>query len=515
MKVRLALLVSLLALSSTVALTAAEPAAAPATAAATEAAAQPKEEKSVTEHTIRIGGAPFKYSATAGTLLLRNEKEEPTASVGYVAYTKSDVADLSHRPITFAYNGGPGSSSIWLHMGVLGPRRVVTTDAGPTPPAPYQLVDNEQSILDKTDLVMIDPVGTGVSRPVGKGEGKDFWGVDQDIASIGQFILRYVNANRRWNSPKFLLGESYGTMRSAGVVEYLQSEQNMAFNGVILVSVFVDAKTAITVPGNDLAYELFLPTYSAIAWYHKALEKPPASLAALVDEARHFAAGEYRAALGKGDRLPDAERQAVIAKMSRLTGLSADYLDKANLRVSEGQFTQELLRGRHETVGRIDSRFTGVTFDLLGEEAAYDPQETAVSAAFTAGFLGYYHDELKFGLEKTYNVGAELWRQWDWKHKPPGARFPLPGWPNTGLDLARAMTLNPNLRVLVLNGYYDLATPFFGTEYTMDHLGLDPKLRDHVEMKYYESGHMMYLHPASLEQFKADVAAFIDRNHRG
>ena len=514
MTARVALSLALLVLLSLAPAPAAEPPANPQPAPAAEPAPPPKEEKSVTEHSIQIGGSALRYTATAGTLLLRNDKEEPIASVGYVAYTKADVADPSRRPITFAYNGGPGSSSIWLHMGVLGPRRVVTTDAAPTPPPPYELVDNEYSILDRTDLVMIDPVGTGVSRPVGKGEGKDFWGVDQDIRAVGQFIYRYVDSNRRWNSPKYLLGESYGTMRSAGVVDWLQSEKNMAFNGVILVSVFVDATTAITLPGNDLAFELIVPTYAAIAWYHKMIPDAPADLATLADEARRFAAGEYATALAKGDRLPDAERKAVIAKLSRWTGLSADYLDKANLRVTEGQFTQELLRQHRETVGRLDSRFTGPTFRPLSEEAEYDPQEAAISAAFTATFFGYYHDELKFGADKTYRVSAELWRDWDWKHRAPGSRFPLPGWPNTGVDLAHAMSYNPNLRVLNLNGYYDLATPYFATEYTMDHLGLDPKLRDHVEHRYFEAGHMMYLQLSSLAKFKAEVAGFIDRNDR-
>jgi carboxypeptidase C (cathepsin A) len=481
-------------------------------AATTEAPAVPKPEQSVTEHTIKLGGAPLKYKATAGTLLIRNDDDEPIAAIGYTAYTK-DGAEASQRPLTFAYNGGPGSSSIWLHMGALGPRRIVTTDAAPTPPPPYQVVDNQETVLDVTDLVMIDPVGTGLSRAVGKAKNKDFWGVDQDIDSIARFVVQYVNDNGRWNSPKYLLGESYGTMRSAGLVDALQSKWNMAFNGVVLVSVFIDAKADITLAGNDLGFEMFVPSYAAIAWYHHLLKDAP-PLDAFLAQAREFAAGPYTAALAKGDALPDTERKSVIASMSRLTGLSPSYLDKANLRVSEGEFTAELLREHAETVGRLDARFTGVALDRLAQEASEDPQATAISGAFTAAFLGYLHEELKFGAGKTYKVEADLWRDWDWKHKPPGAHFPFPGAPNTGTDLAHAIATNPALRVLVLNGYYDLATPFFGTEYTMEHLGLEKKLRANIEMKYFEAGHMMYLHPPSLAAFKAAVAGFIKATDR-
>ena len=477
-----------------------------------EAPAIPKPEQSVTEHTIKIGGAVLKYKATAGTILIRNDNDEPVAAIEYVAYTK-DGAEAAQRPLTFAYNGGPGSSSLWLHMGALGPRRIVTVDAGPTPPPPYQVVDNQESIIDTTDLVMIDPVGTGLSHAVGKAKDKDFWGVDQDIDSIARFVVQYVNDNNRWNSPKYLLGESYGTMRSAGLVDVLQSRWNMAFNGVVLISVFVNAQADITMAGNDLGYEMFLPSYAAIAWYHHLVTDAP-PLDAFLNQAREFAAGPYATALAKGDTLPDAERQAVIATMSHLTGLSPAYLDKANLRVSEGEFTAELLREHSEVVGRLDARFTGVALDRLAEEAHEDPQATAISGAFTAAFLNYLHEDLKFGQGKTYKVEADLWRDWDWKHKPAGAHFPFPGAPNTGIDLAHAIATNTALRVLVLNGYYDLATPFFGTEYTMDHLGLEKKLRGNVEMKYFDAGHMMYLHPPSLVKFKAAVAGFIKATDR-
>jgi len=474
----------------------------------------PRPEQSVTQHSVVIGGAAVPYTATAGTLIVRNEKDEPWASVGYTAYTRKDAGGASRRPITFAYNGGPGSSSIWLHMGTLGPRRVVTSDAMPTPPPPYQLVDNASSILDVTDLVMIDPVGTGFSKAVGDAKDKDFWGVDPDIESVSRFIQQYVSDNGRWNSPKYLLGESYGTLRSAGIVDYLQTRAGMAFNGVMLVSVAMDLGAIRNFPGNDRVFPLYLPTFTATAWYHKVLPGPARELEPLLAEVRKFALNEYATALLKGNALPAAERAAIIQKLHEYTGLSESYLDLANLRVGQSQFTQELMRQHRITVGRLDSRFTGVSFDPLAERAEYDPQSAAISGAYTAAFLNYLHDELKFGSDKTYRVSADVGRDWDWKHKPPGAERPLPTLPNTGLDLAHALGYNPNLRVMVLNGYYDMATPFLATESMVQHLGLEKELQPHVEMKYYPAGHMMYVYEPSLKAFKADVAEFIGRTAR-
>jgi carboxypeptidase C (cathepsin A) len=470
----------------------------------------PKPEQAVTQHSLFVGGTTVNYTATAGTLIVRNEKDQPYASVGYIAYIKRDGGDLAKRPITFSYNGGPGSSSVWLHMGVLGPKRIVTSDAAATPPPPYTVVDNAYSILDKTDLVMIDPVGTGISKAVGEAKDKEFWGVDPDIESVSRFIKQYVTENDRWNSPKYLLGESYGTTRSAGVVDYLQTNASMAFNGVILVSVALDLEAIFDLPGNERTFPMFLPTYAAVAWYHKLLPNRP-ELVPFLDEVRKFALGEYTSALLKGADLGGPERTAVAKKIHEYTGLSVDYLEKADLRVTERQFTQELLREHHETVGRLDARFTGTTLDLLAKEADYDPQSAAISGAFTASFQHYYHDELKFGRDKNYVVTAHIFRSWDFKHKAPGVPFPLPTLTNTGLDLAHALVYNPNLRVLVLNGYYDLATPFLATECMISHLGLEKGLRSHIEMKYYEAGHMMYIHEPSLKKFKGDVASFIDR----
>lgn len=472
----------------------------------------PKAEQSVTQHSISIGGKTISYTATAGTLLVRNDKDEPTASIGYVAYVQraSGDTDVARRPITFAYNGGPGSSSIWLHMGALGPRRIVTTDAGPTLPPPYRVVDNAYSLLDKTDLVMIDPVGTGLSRAVGKAEDKDFWGVDPDIESVSRFITQYVSDNHRWGSPKYLLGESYGTTRSAGVVDYLQTKSNMAFNGVILVSVALDLEAIFPLPGNDKPYPLILPTFAATAWFHHVLPQQPARLEPFLDEVRRFALGEYASALMKGDALSDSERDAVAEKLHQYTGLSTDFVKKAKLRIRESQFTQELMRDKHVTVGRLDSRFTGVSFDLLSEDSDYDPQSAAIAAPFTAAFLDYLHSDLKFGQGKTYKIeNDEIGMRWDFKHRAPGLPFPAP-FPDTGADLSHAMGYNPNLQVLTINGYYDLATPFLATEYMMSHLLLEKAQQSHIQMRYFEAGHMMYVHEPSLKQMKEAIAAFYD-----
>jgi len=471
----------------------------------------PKPEQSVTQHRIAIGGAMISYTATAGTLIVRDAKDLPYASMGFIAYAKNDVADPGHRPITFAYNGGPGASSVWLHMGVLGPRRIITSDATATPPPPFKTLDNEYSILDTTDLVMIDPVGTGFSKAVGEAENKDFWGVDPDIESVSRFIRQYITDNGRWNSPKYLLGESYGTTRSAGVVDYLQVKAGMSFNGVILVSMATDLGAIVdSLDGaryQEWQLPLYLPSYAAVAWYHKTLPNRPVELAPLLDEVRAFALGEYSHALMLGSNLQNVEREAIIDRLHRYTGLSTDYLDRADLRVTVSQFTKELLRQRRETVGRLDARFLGVAFDPLGENAEYDPQDAATTAAFTAAFLDYLHRDLSFGRGSTYVLQADAWKTWDYRHKIEGAEMPQPI-VNTGVDLAHAMGFNPNLRVLVLQGIYDLATPFLATEYQVSHLELRKNLRSHIEVKYYDAGHMMYIHEPSLKKFKSDVAAF-------
>lgn len=467
----------------------------------------PKEIKSITKHTVVIDGKTISYTATAGALILKNEKDEPIALFGYTAYTKDGESDLTKRPVTFAYNGGPGTSSYWLHMGIIGPRKVVLNDPYTVPPAPYKMEDNNNSILDVSDIVMIDPVGTGLSRAVGKAKDKDFWGVDQDIKSVSTFIKQYITQNDRWNSPKYILGESYGTLRSGGVTNYLQERMSIAVNGVILVSSILNYATQIFTDGSDIPYITFLPTYAATAWYHNKVANKPADVASFTKEARAFASGEYAAALMKGDNISDAEKEAVITKLSYYTGLSKDYLGKANMRVKEVQFLQELLREEHKVVGRIDSRYTGIAQDLLSEYAETDAQSDAISPAFTAVFMNYYYGELKMDKNYSYKpnaYGTEGF-DWDWKHNNGEAG----GMPNTAADLAQSMSHNPNLKVLSINGYYDFATAFFATEYDIAHMGLEKKLRSNITFKYYEAGHMMYINPKEAVICKKDIADFI------
>ena len=472
----------------------------------------PKEESSTTDHTIRIGNQTINYKATAGTILLKNDKDEPTALIYSTSYVKSDVKDPSQRPISFIYNGGPGSSSIWLHMGAFGPRRAVTVNADFTPPPPYQMADNMQTLLDKTDMVFIDPVGTGFSHAVGKAANKDFYGIDQDVKSLAQFVNIYVTRNDRWNSPKFLIGESYGTFRSAALGNYLQSHDSMQLNGIVLISSVLDFSTLSFDPEDDRPYIGYLPSYAAIAWYHKMLKDPPADLTAFLDEVRHFAVTEYDQALLKGDRLTAGEKADMAKKLSRYTGLSEDYLIKADLRVNEPQFAAELQRNRGLNTGRIDARFSGPSLDLLSEYAFNDPQGPAIGGAYVALWNAYVRDDLKFvqtGEDKTYHVFADGTQDWDFKHAGPGVGFPSS--PNVGPDLATALQTNPHLQVEVENGYFDLATPFFATEFTMDHLGLPESLKKNITLKYYTAGHMMYLHDDDRVKLHESVAAFIDR----
>src|SRR5579863_5366259 len=347
-------------------------------------AAATKEEVSTTDHTIRVGGQNIPYKATASTTLLKNDKGDATGLLYLVAYTRGDVKDLSMRPISFLYNGGPGSATMWLHIGAFGPRRVQTIDGQFTPPAPYKLVDNTESLLDKTDLVFIDAMGTGYSRAAGKAQERDFYGIDEDANAFAEFIVTYLSRNDRWNSPKFLIGESYGTFRSAVLGNVLQQRYNVHLNGICLISSVLDLSTLTFAPGDDRPYVYYLPSYAAVAWYFKALKNRPASLEPFLEEARHYAAGEYAAALAKGAKLSAVDKAAVARRLSDFTGLGEDYLMKADLRVTLGQFNAELMRGRGLTAGRIDARFTGYTHDLLTETAERDPEGAAVGEAFTA-----------------------------------------------------------------------------------------------------------------------------------
>jgi carboxypeptidase C (cathepsin A) len=469
-----------------------------------------KEESSVTAHAIRVGGQTTSYTATAATTLLKNDKGDPTGLLYSVAYTKNDVKDPAARPVSFLYNGGPGSATMWLHLGAFGPRRAYTVNGAFTPPAPYKLVDNAETLLDKTDLVFIDAMGTGYSHAVCKAQEKDFFGIDEDVEAFAQFIVTYLSRNDRWNSPKFLIGESYGTFRSAALGNYLQSHDTVHLNGIVLISSVLDLSSLTFAPGDDRPYIFYLPSYAAVAWYHKVLKDRPTDLAAFIEEARRYAGGEYAAALYKGAALSAADKAAVGKRVSYFTGLSEDYLMKADLRVTLGQFRAELRRKEGLTTGRIDARFTGYTYDLLEENAQGDPEGPAVGGAFTALINAYNHEELKFGKDKVYHNSANAFASWNWTRKEQPRRG-FPGAPNVDQDLAQAMITNPRLLVQVENGYYDLATPFFATEHTIEHLGLPEALEKNIKLDYYIAGHMMYLHDEDRVSLHNQIANFIDR----
>jgi carboxypeptidase C (cathepsin A) len=470
----------------------------------------PKESSSVTHHQATIGAQDVSYTATAGTLLIRTG-DDPVASVFYVAYTRDGIKDPERRPVTFFYNGGPGSSTMWLHMGSFGPRIVETANAQPTGPAPYHLVNNANSLLDRSDLVFIDAVGTGFSRLAGKGKSTDFWSVDGDVEAFGKFITRYVTLNHRWNSPKFLFGESYGTTRSAALVHHLQG-QGMNFNGVVLLSSALDLGELFS-PIADEPLENVLPTYAAIAWFHDKIPNKPADLGAFLQQVRDFSVGEYAQALAKGQSLPVAQLDAVAEKLHEFTGLSLRYLKEANIRVEPGRFRKELLRDERRSVGRYDGRFEGIDVDAAGEAPDSDPSQSAIEGAFVASFNSYVGDELNYSQDAPFQpLSDEVFEKWDFKHKLPGfVNFPIP-YPMAYVidDLGQAMRENPRLKVLSANGYFDLATPFFGTERDLNHMGLDPSLRSNLLVRYYPSGHMVYLNPDALKAFRADLATFYD-----
>lgn len=482
------------------------PNATPAVGAAPAAppAAKAEEKVSKTQHTITIGGSQVAYTATAGTMVLRKEDDTPTATIFYIAYTKDGVTDPASRPITFAFNGGPGSSSVWLHMGTFGPRRVVMQDDGSPTPPPYKFVDNEHSILDLTDVVFIDPVSTGYSRAVPEANARDFHGFTADRNSVADFIRIYTGRNARWTSPKFLMGESYGTTRAAALSAYLQDSVGMNLNGIVLVSSILNFGTARFEVGNDLPYPLFLPTYTATAWYHKKLAKDlqSAPLKKVLDEARAFAGNEYTLALMKGDSLTAAERTAMAQKVARFTGLTVKYVEEANLRIHIQRFVKELLRDERRSVGRFDSRMKGIDLDAAGETPDYDPSYATVQGTYTAVWNQYVRTELKYETDLPYEILTG--RVQPWSYREFENRYV-----NVAEPLRQALTKNPALRVFVGNGYYDLATPFFATEYTFNHMQLDPSLRGHVSMAYYDAGHMMYTEKVSLGRLKQDIAKFV------
>jgi len=485
-----------------------------------------KPEQQATKGSVTIGGNAMNYDAFAGTLVVHAQgwddvpqnadpdpkNKAPEASMFYVAYFKSDTKGAP-RPLTFLFNGGPGSSSVWLHMGAFGPKRVVTADDTHTAAAPYSVVNNEYSLLDVSDLVFVDAPGTGFSRLSGKDKEKAFYGVDQDAWAFSDFIVQFLSKYGRWNSPKYLFGESYGTTRSAVLSNLLETERDVDFNGVILLSQILnfslDSDFPDFNPGVDLAYQLNLPTYAATAWYHHKLAEPRPELEKFLAEVEHFAMNEYALALGAGSSLPIEQRHAIAAKLHDYTGLPVAYIEKADLRINGGEFEKNLQDESNLTTGRLDTRFSGPTIDPLSKEADYDPQSAAISSAYVSAFNDYVRKELKYGENKEYKPEIDTFRWWSFAHKAPGVPFPLPGATNVMSDLAVAMKYNPKLKVLLNGGYFDLATPFYEGVYEMQHLQIPPDLHKNIEFRFYESGHMVYAHEASLKAIHDNVAAFI------
>lgn len=482
------------------------PAPAPPRPATTEASVETSHpvaepEPVLTRHELRLGAKLLRYTVTTGRLPLRNERGETEAHVFFMAYVADPAGEPGKRPLTFSFNGGPGSSSVWLHLGALGPRRVRMLDDGGMPQPPYELVDNEHTWLDLTDMVFIDPVGTGYSRAATPELGKKFFGLEGDLASIAEFIRLYLSRYERWGSPLFLVGESYGTTRAAGLSGLLVERYGVAFNGIMLVSSILNFQTTRFTKGNDLPYVLFLPSYTATAWYHKRLPAElQADLRKALAEAEAFAAGEYTLALGRGDALQDVERALVLEKLSRFTGLSKEFLDAANLRVTQPEFCKELRRSERLTVGRLDSRFTGIDEKASGERPAFDPSMAAIRSPYTAMFNDYVRRALGYKSDLHYYILGGGIGPWEY----PEGRFP-----DTSESLRSAFSQNPSMRVFVASGYYDLATPYFATRYTLDHMGLEPAQREHVSTADYEAGHMMYIRKADLAKLRADVGAFM------
>ncbi len=478
--------------------------------AATAPAPEPAPSLWESEHSIVVAGETVEYDAHVGSVILRDEEEKATAEFFYTAYFRTNDQNRSERPVVFAYNGGPGSASFWLHMGIMGPRRVVTPNVGQQAPPPYPLVNNDYTLLDMADIVMVDPVGTGFSHPVGEAEGKDFWGLDEDAASITQFVRRFLSKYERWNSPRYILGESYGTTRSAVLARHLQGA-NIDLNGIVLVSSVLDFNTILFPEGAIVPYVVNVPSYAIVAAYHDALPGgSPADLETFMNEVENWALTDYAAMLFKGTSADPSERSRVIEQMHRYTGLSRSYLEKANLRVSAPEFEKELLRDQGLVVGRLDARFTGPTGDLLETTPSHDPQSTAISSAYTSLFNNYLREELGYDGDMEY-VPSGRAGPWNWSRRGANIGFGLGGIPNVAPDLATAMQRNPRLEVLLVNGIYDLATPYFAAVWTMDNMGLPPELRDNIQRADFSAGHMMYVEQSLLPQWRETLTAFIER----
>jgi carboxypeptidase C (cathepsin A) len=466
-----------------------------------------EEAPSVTHHKVVIAGKEIAYTATAGTLpIMASNDKDVRAHVFYIAYTLDDVEDSTKRPVTFSFNGGPGSSAVWLHMGVFGPRRVKLNDDGSPPPPPYHLVDNEFSMLDKTDLVFIDPVSTGYSRATDEKKAKEFHGVAEDIESVGEFIRLYITRHNRWGSPKYVGGESYGTLRAAGLSGHLQQRHGMFLNGLLLVSSVLEFQTLRFGNGNDLPYVLFLPSYTAAAWYHKKLppdlqQKP---LAEVLKLAEAFAMDAYSVSLLKGASLPEADYVKITKQLARFTGLSEAYIAQANNKVSQSRFSKELLRDERRTVGRMDSRFKGVDSDAAGESMQWDPSLTGLMGPFTATFKDYVRRELAYEKDMPYEILSRKVHPWSYDAYENK-------YVNVAGTLREAITHNPALKIFVGSGYADMATPYLATDYTLNRLGLEPHLRANIQTYYYDAGHMMYANRPDLEKLKRDLDHFFKK----
>ena len=496
-----------------------------------------KPERTDTDASVTVGGQKIDYTAVVGTLVVHpkdwddapqkpgldgddkagdsaGEKDGNTAeaAMSYVAYLKKGVA-ANTRPVMFFFNGGPGSSTVWLHMGAFGPRRVVTLDDQHAPAAPYQLINNDYSLLDSTDLVFIDAPGTGFGRLAGPNKEKSFYGIDPDAHAFKEFITQFLTKFGRWNSPKYLFGESYGTTRNAVLVNMLENDADVDVNGVVMLSQILAWDLSVDGPegnpGIDTAYVTALPTYAATAWYHNKLANKPNDLHAFLADVEHFAVTDYAQALSQGANLSAADRTKIIARLHDITGLPAAYLDKANLRVSGGEFEKNLQEDNDTTTGRLDTRFSGPTMDPLSKEADYDPQSAAISSAYVSTFNDYVRHDLHFAQDRAFKPENDVGRYWSFQHTQPGDSFPSPGTPNVMPDLAAAMKYNPNLKVLVNGGVYDLATPYFAARWELAHLPIQKRLQGNISFKTYESGHMVYAHEPALHELHDNVAQFI------
>jgi len=463
----------------------------------------PEEPPVITHHEIRVGGRVLRYTATAGMMPIKNRDGETEARMFFTAYTLDDGGARGHRPLTFSFNGGPGSASVWLHMGAIGPKRVRMNPDGTMPAPPYELVDNEFTWLTQSDLVFIDPVGTGYSRAVRPELASKFFGLQGDIESVGEFIRMYLVRYERWTSPLFLAGESYGTTRASALSGYLIG-RGIAFNGIILISTIMNFETTDFAAGNDLPYIMYLPSYAATAWYHKKLpaDLQSKSVQQVVSEVEQWAANDYALALGKGDRLIGQERQDVIARLSRYTGLSQSFLDNANLRVSLSLFRKELLRNEKRSIGRLDARFKGYDANYATDSPDFDASEAAIRPPYTSTFNSYVRSELNYKSDLEYYIlGGGITSPWNWGTNN--------GYVDTSVALRNALARNPYLKIFVAMGYYDMATPYFAVDYTLHHISLDPQLLRNFSTGYYEAGHMMYIDEKSLARMRSDIGKFM------